>query len=109
MVRRRSLPSRPALTADEREQVLRAGREAGLAAVGSCSARPWTGPRAVLERRRDAGMAAGMAFTYKNPARSTDPSRILRSAASIVVGVHGYSQTVVAPDGVDRPTARIAR
>ena len=31
-----------------------------------------------LERQRDTGLAADMQFTFRNPARSTDPDRTLR-------------------------------
>lgn len=74
-------PDRP-LTAAVRE----AGEAAGLAAVGVASAEPFEHTRAVLEERRAEGLHGGMAFTYRNPARSTDPSRSLAGARSLVVG-----------------------
>ena len=47
------------------------GEEAGLDAVGFAPARPFTSTRAELQRRRAAGLHAGMAFTYRNATRST--------------------------------------
>jgi epoxyqueuosine reductase len=50
-----------------------------------------------------------MAFTYRKPARSSDPTRILRNARSLVVGAWPYAQQVPAPpEGVEVP-ARVAR
>ena len=53
-----------------------------------------------------------MEFTFRNPARSTEPQRILRSAASLFVGTRGYEQSVVGASAADRHhevPARIAR
>ncbi|MGI8753432.1 MAG: tRNA epoxyqueuosine(34) reductase QueG [Acidimicrobiales bacterium] len=66
------------------------GREAGLDAVGFAGAEPFEDTREVLERRRREGLAATMQFTYRNPARSTDPARSLPAAASLVVGARRY-------------------
>ncbi|MDQ2729467.1 MAG: tRNA epoxyqueuosine(34) reductase QueG [Actinomycetota bacterium] len=66
------------------------GRGAGLDAIGFAGAQPFEDTREVLERRRQEGLAATMQFTYRNPARSTDPSRSLPSAASLVVGARRY-------------------
>mgnify|MGYP007000164642 len=70
----------PTPTIDE----LRAlGFAAGLCAVGAASAEPFDEVRSELERRRDTGLAADMQFTFRNPARSTDPDRTLPGAASL--------------------------
>ncbi|MFZ4517947.1 MAG: tRNA epoxyqueuosine(34) reductase QueG [Microthrixaceae bacterium] len=74
-------PDRPLTAA-----VLEAGTAAGLAAVGVADAAPFETTRVVLEERRAAGLHGGMAFTYRNPARSTDPSRSMAGARSLVVG-----------------------
>lgn len=55
------------------------------AAWGATSAEPWPEVAALLQARRDAGLAATMQFTYRNPTRSTDATRIIRNAASIFV------------------------
>ena len=73
-------------TVDYLELLVEVGREAGLDAVGVAGAEPFTGVRSELERRRNAGLHGGMQFTYRNPERSTTPTRILSSARSLVVG-----------------------
>jgi epoxyqueuosine reductase len=63
---------------------------AGLDAVGITVAEAWPDARARLEERKAAGLHAGMRFTYRDPARATDPTRSLPGAAAIVVGARGY-------------------
>ena len=46
--------------------------------------------RRALHERRDAGLAGEMAFTYRNPDRSTDPQRAVAGARSIVVAARSY-------------------
>ena len=67
-----------------------AGHEHGLDAVGITSAEPLLDARAALHQRKAAGLHDTMAFTYKNPERSTDPRRALRNATSVVVGARSY-------------------
>jgi len=67
-------------------EVLALGRSVGLDAVGVTGADPFPEVRAELERRRAEGLHGGMQFTFRNPARSTDPGRILEGARSLVVG-----------------------
>jgi epoxyqueuosine reductase len=67
----------------------RIGVEAGLAAVGI----------------GEAGLHAGMQFTYRNPDRSTDPSRILDGARSLVVGAWGYRRAEPETAGSPGPPA----
>ncbi len=82
------------------------GREAGLDAVGVATAAPFTSVRRVLEQRRRDGLHAGMQFTYRNPTRSTDPSRSLAGARCLIVGALRYGVPVVdAPEG---PAGRVA-
>ena len=85
----------------------RCGLEAGLDAVGVAPAEPFDDARRTLEERKAAGLHGGMAFTYRNPARSTDPKRILPGARAIVVGARRYRRQL--PD-VTRPghSARVA-
>jgi epoxyqueuosine reductase len=66
------------------------GLAAGLDAVGIAPAAPFVGTRRHLEERRAAGLHGGMNFTYRNPARSTQPERIVDGAAAIVVGARRY-------------------
>jgi epoxyqueuosine reductase len=67
-------------------RVLAAGRAAGLVAVGVASAEPFDDTRRDLESRKAAGLASTMQFTYRNPARSTDPARALPGAQALVAG-----------------------
>ena len=94
----------PTPTIDE----LRAlGLAAGLCAVGAASAEPFDEVRSELQRRRDTGLAADMQFTFRNPARSTDPDRTLPGAASLIVGAYDYQRTAP-PMPADVPVARVA-
>ena len=91
------------------EEVLEAGRGAGLAAVGVAGAEPFEGTRRNLLERKAAGLHGGMQFTYRNPERSTDPGRILSEAAALVVGALSYAQPAAPKPAGGRPTARVAR
>jgi epoxyqueuosine reductase len=94
------------------DDLLAIGRAAGLDAVGVAPAVTFDSTRRDLEVRRAAGLHGGMAFTYRNPARSTDPGRILDGARSIVVGARAY---LIERDDERRdvassaPQARVAR
>ena len=86
------------------------GRAAGLDAVGVAPATPFERTRADLEGRKAAGLAAGMQFTYRNPARSTEPERALPGARALVVGARSYAHEAgPEPDCGARPTGRVAR
>jgi epoxyqueuosine reductase len=98
--------ARPTPSIDELRSV---GEAAGLAAVGVARAEPFTEARDVLEARRTEGLADTMAFTYRNPARSTAPQDLLRNARSLVVGAVGYHRSQPArPTGVG-PLGGVAR
>jgi epoxyqueuosine reductase len=81
------------VTADLRERAIAAGMAAGLDAIGVASAEPFPDVRAILEDRRSSGLHGGMAFTYRNPARSTDPARSLPGSQALVVGALGYRRS----------------
>ena len=86
-----------------------AGRAAGLDVVGACSAEPFDAARRVLEERREAGLHGSMQFTYRNPARSTDPSATLPGARTLIVGAASYHRDPPPrPDG-EGPVAQVAR
>lgn len=85
------------------------GAEQGLDAVGIAPAKPFEQTRAELERRRSAGLHGGMAFTYRNPARSTEPGRIVEGARAIVVGARRYPAGPDPEVPVQGPHARVAR
>ncbi len=88
------------------DEVIAAGLGAGLDAVGVASAEPFESTRATLVERREQGLHGGMAFTYRNPGRSTNPSRTLDGARSLVVGALGYRRRI--PPAPDRAVGRVA-
>jgi epoxyqueuosine reductase len=97
----------PHRTCPDTDALCALGRDAGLAAVGVAAAGPFDGTRADLEQRRSQGLHGGMAFTYRNPARSTDPAATLPGAAALVVGALGYRRpSPPTPEG--EPVGRVA-
>ncbi len=74
------------------DELARVGREAGLDAIGICDARPFDSTRRTLLQRRARGWAGGMQFTYRNPARATDPQATLPGAAALFVGARRYER-----------------
>ncbi|WCO65276.1 tRNA epoxyqueuosine(34) reductase QueG [Iamia majanohamensis] len=92
-------------------RALAAGRAAGLDAAGLATVAPFAGAREALEERRAAGLHGGMAFTYRNPARSTDPRALLPSARALLAGalLHGGEPAAPAGPGPHGRVARYAR
>ncbi len=70
------------------------GLAAGLCAVGITSADPFPAVRVDLEARKARGLDAGMQFTYRNPARSTDPDRSLAGATTVRTLLEGQPVTM---------------
>jgi epoxyqueuosine reductase len=93
-----SLRARPAAAVPAADELIALGRSAGLDAVGIAPAAPFTSTRRHLEERKAAGLHGGMAFTYRKPARSTDPDQALRDARALVVGARSYRRDDP-PDG----------
>jgi epoxyqueuosine reductase len=89
------------------DELVRLGRAEGLDAVGVAPAAPFERARGELERRKAAGLHGDMAFTFKNPARSTDPERSVRGARAIVVGARTYA--MAPPSTPVRHPGRVAR
>ncbi len=85
-------------------RVLNAGRAAGLDAVGITGSDVLEPAATVIPLRKEQGLAGSMNFTYRNPARSTDPARALAGAQSIIAGAMSYRR---AP--VDRPAEAVGR
>src|SRR3954471_16961670 len=83
------------------------GLASGLDAVGVASAEPFDGARQRLEERKAAGLHATMQFTYRTPARSTDPSRAVPGAQALVVGARRYR--FADPEAPDAPAGVVAR
>ena len=83
---------------------------AGLDAVGVAGTEPFEQARAVITARKEAGLHAGMAFTYGRPERSTDPARLLPGARSLVVAARSYWEpTPPRPQGAHGRVAAYAR
>ena len=68
------------------ERCIEVGMKAGLSSVGITTADPFTEAQEILIERKEAGYAANMQFTYRNPERSTTPTKIISDAQSLVVG-----------------------
>lgn len=99
-----------AISPEQRDHLFALGVHAGLDHIGSCAAREWTSTRSRLEQHRHDGLASSMEFTFRNPARSSDPSRILRNATSLIVAARSYAQDVPPGATTGGPVqARIAR
>ena len=97
------------MTTTSAEELTTIARAAGLDAVGIAPAEPFTGTRRHLEERRAAGLHGGMAFTYRNPARSTDPAATVPGARALVVGAKAYAtEAPLRPDGAAGRVARYA-
>lgn len=86
----------PDTTCDE---VFAAVSGAGAVAVGVCGVEVLGEARDAIRRRRSAGLHDGMAFTYRNPERSTDPRRALPSAQCAVVAAFPYPTGRSEPSG----------
>src|SRR3712207_9065518 len=60
-------------------------RDIGVTGVQTC-ALPISATLATLRARKADGLHGGMAFTYRNPERSTDPSRAIGGEGRALVG-----------------------
>ena len=88
------------------------GLAAGLDRVGVAGADPFTEARVALDERKARDLHGGMQFTYRNPARSTEPARALAGVRCLVVGAKAYPSETVAPTDAAAgrgPLARVAR
>ncbi len=81
---------------------------AGLNHVGVASAEVLHRAREAINQRKDQGLHNQMQFTYRNPERSTDPSKTLPSARSVIVGAFSYSSAQT-PEKINELSARVAR
>ena len=91
-----------------RDAVVQVGLAAGLAAVGVAGAEPFATERATIEQRRADGLHGGMQFTFRNPARSTEPEQALPGARALVVGALPYGGAPPAPPSAPA-VGRVAR
>ena len=65
--------------------------------------------RTALHDRKQAGLHAGMGFTYRNPDRSTDPQRAVAGARSIIVAARPYRMADEPGRPPGGPWASVAR
>src|SRR5215471_8047160 len=98
---------RPTRSVPDAAELVALGRAQGLDAVGVAPAAAFATTRRHLERRRAGGLHAGMAFTYRAPARSCDPAAALPGAQALVVAALGYRR--VAPPAVGADPALVDR
>jgi epoxyqueuosine reductase len=103
------VPARAGAVVPAVDELRRAGLDAGLDAVEVATAEPFVAVRSTLVERKAAGLHGGMAFTYRNPERSTDPARSVEDARSLVVGARSYLVDEPAAPGGGEPVGRIAR
>lgn len=104
MARRKQLAETPTL-ADIRQTVA----EFDITHVGVASADVLTDTRATLISRKAAGLNDTMEFTYRNPDRSTDPSRAVEGARSVIVAARPYLTDTDPPQPTSGPHARVGR
>ncbi|MEY2444895.1 MAG: epoxyqueuosine reductase [Ilumatobacteraceae bacterium] len=91
------------------EQLVAIAEAQGISHVGICNADTLERARAELIRRKAAGLHDGLQFTYKNPVRSTDPTRAVAGAQSVLVGARSYyMEEPMAPAGAQGRVARYA-
>ncbi|NNE74373.1 MAG: tRNA epoxyqueuosine(34) reductase QueG [Acidimicrobiales bacterium] len=91
------------------ERLLDLGRRRGVAAIGVAKAEPFTEARQRIEAHKAAGYHGSMSFTFRKPEVSTDPTRSLPDARSLVVAAMAHPvREPDAGDPADAP-ARVAR
>lgn len=91
------------------ERVQLEATRAGLVGIGVARVEEFIDTRDALESRKAEGLHGGMAFTYRDPHRSTDPARILDGARSILVGALPYAAGPVGDPSFEGPAGRVAR
>ena len=89
------------------ERVLSIGASGGLDRVGVAPAQVMQRAHQALVERKAAGLHDTMQFTYRNPARSTDPQSAVADAKAMIVGAYSYASPMSDPQL--QPSARVAR
>jgi len=77
--------------------------------VGVASAEVLGDARRAIDDRIAGGLHDGMGFTFRNPDRSTDPSRAVQNASSIIVAARSYLTDDEPAIDTDTPQARVGR
>lgn len=104
---RRRVPRPAELAPTTLAELHAVARGAGITHTGVAPAGVLLRARGELHRRRDAGLADTMQFTYRNPDRSTDPGRAVAGAAAVFVGALPYA--AAEPERPMASSGRIAR
>lgn len=81
----------------------------GCVGHGVTTAAPFPEAREAIEDAVGSGRSAGLAFTFRDPATSTDPTRSFPWARCLVVTAHAYLPDAGDPGPPMSGTARIAR
>ena len=79
----------------------------GVSHTGVASAAVLTRARTAIEQRLADGLTNGMQFTFRNPARSTDPGRAVAGARSVFVAARPY--LLAEPPSPEGATATVGR
>lgn len=97
----------PLPTLDELTEI---ATDHGIGHLGVAPAAVLDRARAALHDRKAAGLHAGMAFTYRDPDRSTEPRRAVPDARSVLVAARPYlaDETPARPSGAQARVARYA-
>lgn len=93
------------------EELVEHVQQWGITHVGACSAEILRDTRATLHERKAAGLHADMGFTYRNPDRSTDPTRAVADAWTVIVAARPYLTDTEppVPDASAGPHARVGK
>lgn len=102
------------VSAEFSDRIMGIGLDSGLAAIGVTGVEPFREARSNIEERKGRGLHGGMWFTYGRPERSSEPSRIMTGANSIVVGALSYyrnedASATARVSGVGRTSGVVAR
>ncbi len=82
----------------------------GIDALGVARAEIFASTLEDLVERKERGLSADMQFTYRNPQRSTDPTKLVPGAQSLVVGARSYLRDAGDPvPEVEGPAGAVAR
>ncbi|MEQ1703069.1 MAG: tRNA epoxyqueuosine(34) reductase QueG [Ilumatobacteraceae bacterium] len=100
-------PPPPVADAAYLAQVVALAAPFGITHTGVAAADVLGRARSAIEQRLADDLVDGMQFTFKNPARSTDPQQAVRGAQSIIVAARPYLLDEPAPP--PGPVARVAR
>ncbi len=79
------------MTAEYVASLIEMARELGLDRIGFTDASVLERARVALHDRNDRGLSDTMGFTFRNPERSTDPTRAVDAARSVIVAARSYN------------------